>query len=135
MFVSALNSLTPLSILGLLAKDCATQVYPGQHTTSIIHMKGINMKHSILFIALAAALGLSACDNSTPGPPGPQGSTGAQGTTGSQGNTGSQGDTGSQGYTGAQGDTGTKGATGAQGETGEPSGDTIVVVPPPAEQK
>ncbi|HEY9199793.1 MAG TPA: hypothetical protein VIR60_10535 [Gammaproteobacteria bacterium] len=66
------------------------------------------MKHSILFVALAATLGLSACDNPTPGPAGPQGSTGEQG------------------------DTGTKGATGAQGETG---GDTIVVVPPSEEQK
>lgn len=63
------------------------------------------MRHSILFVALATVLGLSACDNQTPGPAGPQGSTGAQGT------------------------------TGAQGDTGETGGDTIVVVPPPAEQK
>jgi hypothetical protein len=74
-------------------------------------MKGLTMKHSLLFVALATALGLSACDNQAPGPAGPQGSTGAQG------------------------DTGTKGTTGAQGETGETGGDTIVVVPPPAEQK
>jgi hypothetical protein len=104
-------------LFAVLAKDCATLDYPGQYTTSPIHMKGINMKHSILFVAFAAVLGLSACDNQTPGPAGPQGSTGAQGTTG------------------AQGDTGTKGTTGTQGETGETGGDTIVVVPPPAEQK
>jgi len=83
-------------------------------------MKGINMKHSILFVALATVLGLSACDNQTPGPAGPQGSTGAQGTTGTQGDTGTKGATGSQGNT---------------GNTGETGGDTIVVVPPPAEQK
>lgn len=93
------------------------------------------MKYSILFVALVAVFGLSACEKPTvvnvppstvPGPAGPQGTTGTQGTTGSQG------ETGTQGATGFQGDTGKTGATGTQGDTGKPGGDTIVIVPAPA---
>ncbi|MBT9613583.1 MAG: collagen-like protein [Burkholderiales bacterium] len=92
------------------------------------------MKYSTLFVALVTVLGLSACDRPTvvnvpatpvavPGPAGPQGATGTQG------------DTGTQGATGYQGDTGKTGATGTQGDTGKTGGDTIVIVPVPAEQK
>lgn len=89
------------------------------------------MKYSIPLAMLVLALGLSACERpapttlvvpaAVPGPAGPQGATG------DQGSKGYTGDTGSTGYTGAQGETG---ATGEKGRTG---GDTIVVVPPPAE--
>lgn len=88
------------------------------------------MKYSTLLVALVTVLGLSACDQPTvvnvpaatvavPGPAGPQGETGTQGATG---NTGSTGNTGATGYDGAKGDTGNTG------------GDTIVIVPTPAEQ-
>ena len=72
------------------------------------------MKYSVIFMALATVLGLSACDtptvvNATPAVISVPGPAGPQGETGSQGNTGSTGD------------------TGATGETG---GDTIIVTPP-----
>lgn len=91
-------------------------------SASPTHMKGVNMKYSALFVAVAV-LGLSACEKTVvtpppapmadspapvvvpvvPGPSGPAGAPGAPGEPGPQGNTG---------------------------------GDTIVVVPPaPAEQK
>ena len=84
------------------------------------------MKHTLLWLALPAALALAACDkptvvnvpppaSTTPGPAGPAGATGATGSTGSMGSTGSTGDTG---------------ATGATGRTG--SGTTVIVVPPAA---
>lgn len=92
--------------------------------------KGINMKHSILFFALSAALGLAACERPTvvtvPGPavvvPGP---AGPQGATGSPGTAGAQGDAGSKGATGNQGNDGNTGATGKPGE-----GTTVIVIPP-----
>ena len=88
------------------------------------------MKHIPIYLVLAAAVGLSACQK-TEAPavqpvvvvPGPTGATGATGATGTSGSTGS---TGSTGYTGATGDTG---ATGATGRTG---GNTTVIVVPPA---
>ncbi|MGB8855919.1 MAG: collagen-like protein, partial [Burkholderiales bacterium] len=88
------------------------------------------MKHSILFFALSAALGLAACERPTvvtvPGPavvvPGP---TGPQGTTGSPGTAGAPGDAGSKGATGSQGNDGNTGATGKPGE-----GTTVIVIPP-----
>ncbi|MDP1646237.1 MAG: hypothetical protein Q8K35_08140 [Thiobacillus sp.] len=94
-------------------------------------MKDITMKYSTVFVALVTVLGLSACDRPTvvnvpaapvavPGPAGPQGAAGAQGATGIQGDTGN---TGATGYDGIKGDT---------GKTG---GDTIVIVPAPAEQQ
>jgi hypothetical protein len=97
-----------------------------------IHLRGINMKYSILAIGIVTLLGLSACDRPTvvtvppatvavPGPPGPQGKTGMQGNTG---------------YDGAKGDTGMQGNTGydgAKGDTGETGGNTVVVVPAPAD--
>lgn len=91
------------------------------------------MKYSTLLLTLLAALGLSACDRPTivntpatpvavpvtvPGPAGPAGATGATGATGNMG------------YEGSKGDTGETGQTGARGNTG---GDTIVVVPAPAQ--
>lgn len=98
------------------------------------------MKYSTILVAFVTVFGLSACDKPTvvnvpatpvavPGPTGPQGATGTQGDTGTQGATGYQGDTGKTGATGTQGDTGTQGATGKTG------GDTIVVVPVPAERR
>lgn len=96
-----------------------------QYPASPTHMKGVNMKYSALFLAVAV-LGLSACEKTVvtppaapvadspapvvvpvvPGPPGPAGAPGAPGA---------------------------PGEPGPQGNTG---GDTIVVVPPaPAEQK
>lgn len=100
-------------------------------------LKGIIMKYSTLLVALVTVIGLSACDKPTvvnvpstpvavPGPAGPQGATGNQGSTGYDGAKGATGNPGSPGYDGAQG------ATGATGKTG---GDTIVIVPVPAEQK
>ena len=100
------------------------------------------MKYSIIFVALVAVFGLSACEKPTvvnvppstvPGPAGPQGAAVTQGNTGTQGTTGTQGDTGAQGATGFQGDTGKTGATGTQGDTGKTGGDTIVIVPAPAQ--
>jgi len=96
-------------------------------------MKGTTMKYSTLLVALVTVLGLSACDKPTvvnvpaatvavPGPAGPQGDTGTQGATGDTGSTGNTGNTGATGYDGAKGDT---------GKTG---GDTIVIVPAPADQ-
>jgi hypothetical protein len=101
-------------------------------------MKGIIMKYSTLLVALVTVLGLSACDQPTvvnvpaapvavPGPAGPQGETGTQGATGIQGDTGNTGDTGSTG------DTGATGYDGVKGDTGKTGGDTIVIVPAPAE--
>lgn len=99
-----------------------SSVFLIQSPASPTHTKGVNMKYSALFVALAV-LGLSACEKTVvtpppapaadspapvvvpvvPGPPGPAGAPGAPGEPGPQGNTG---------------------------------GDTIVVVPPaPAEQK
>jgi hypothetical protein len=98
--------------------------------------RGTIMRYSILFAALIAALGLSACEKATvitpapavvtvPGPAGPQGATGAVGEV-------TKGDTGATGNTGAPGDTGAKGSTGtegAQGERGEKGSETVVIVP------
>ena len=93
------------------------------------------MKYSMLFAALIATLGLSACDYwrpaatpavvVVPGPavPGPTGATGATGATGSTGDTGSRGSTGNTGATGFTGD------TGATGDTGKTGGGTVVIVP------
>ena len=92
------------------------------------------MKYSIVFLAVAAALALSACDwprTATPavvvvpGPavPGPAGATGATGATGSTG------DTGAKGYTGHTGATGSTGETGATGDTGKTGGGTVVIIP------
>ena len=94
------------------------------------------MKYSTLLVALVMVLGLSACDKPTvvnvpaatvavPGPAGPQGDTGTQGATGIQGDTGSTGNTGNTGATGYDG---------AKGDTGKTGGDTIVIVPAPADQ-
>jgi hypothetical protein len=99
-------------------------------------MKGTIMKYSTLLVALVTVLGLSACDKPTvvnvpaatvavPGPAGPQGDTGTQGATGIQGDTGSTGNTGNTGATGYDG---------AKGDTGKTGGDTIVIVPAPADQ-
>lgn len=82
------------------------------------------MKRLIIVAAIAAALGLSACQqpapSTTPGPtvvvPGPAGP---------------QGETGNQGNTGNTGDTGQTGDTGATGATGD--GTTVIVEPAPAE--
>ncbi len=103
-------------------------------------MKGLIMNYSILFVALVAVFGLSACEKPTvvnvpatpaavPGPAGPQGATGTQGDTGTQGATGTQGETGTQGATGSTG------FEGAKGDTGKTGGDTIVIVPAPTEQR
>lgn len=94
------------------------------------------MKYSTLLVTLVTVLGLSACDQPTvvnvpattvavPGPAGPQGDTGTQGATGIQGDTGSTGNTGNTGATGYDG---------AKGDTGKTGGDTIVIVPAPADQ-
>ena len=94
------------------------------------------MKYSTLLVALVTVLGLSACDKPTvvnvpaatvavPGPAGPQGDTGTQCATGIQGDTGSTGNTGNTGATGYDG---------AKGDTGKTGGDTIVIVPAPADQ-
>jgi hypothetical protein len=111
-----------------------------------IYLRGNIMKYSILFASLITVFGLSACDKPTvvnvpatqvavPGPAGPQGKTGTPGTAGSQGETGTQGAPGSKGYEGTKGDPGTQGDEGAQGETGKTGGNTVIVVPVPAEQK
>jgi len=68
------------------------------------------MKYSILFVALMATLGLSACEKTVVTP---AASTGPAGPTGATGSTGSSGSTG---------------ASGSKGETGK-TGDTVVVVP------
>lgn len=77
------------------------------------------MNKTMLMAALAAAMGLAACDQpsvvavpvAVPGPAGATGATGATGDTGS---------TGSPGYDGVKGDTGKAGT------------DTTVIVMPPA---
>jgi len=81
------------------------------------------MNTMLLTTALAALIGLAACDKPTVvnvppaqvGVPGPAGATGATGSTGS---------TGSTGATGNQGNDGMKGATGKTGD-----GTTIILVP------
>jgi len=82
-------------------------------------MKGMIMKYSMMLVGLLTVLGLSACEKPTvinnpptpvavPGPAGPSGAPGAPG---------------SPGYDGAKGD------------PGRPGGDSVIVVPVPAEQK
>lgn len=75
----------------------------------------------LIFVAtIAAALGLSACQQPAPSTaPGP--------TVVVPGPAGPQGDTGDQGNTGNTGDTGQTGDTGATGETGD--GTTVIVEP------
>ena len=79
-------------------------------------------------VAIAAALGLSACERTVvtqptavtvpvPGPAGPQGATGAQA---------------EKGATGATGAPGMTGAAGDKGERGKTGGDTVVIVPAPS---
>lgn len=81
------------------------------------------MKYPTLFLALLTVLGLSACEKPTvvnvpatptlvPGPPGPPGAPGAPG---------------------APGTPGAPGDSGAKGDTGKTSGDTVVIVPAPAD--
>jgi hypothetical protein len=105
----------------------------------VSQIRGTSMRYSILFAALMAVLGLSACEKATvvtpapapvvvpvPGPAGPQGATGA---------TGEQAQKGDTGATGKTGDTGTTGNTGAEGVKGDPGkkgGDTVIIVPVPA---
>ena len=87
------------------------------------------MKYSIIFITLFSGLILTACDRPVvdntsdtvivpvPTPvPGPAGEPGAAGESGAAGQ---------QGATGKPGDEGVK------GEPGKPSGDTVIIVPPP----
>ena len=94
-------------------------------------LKELNMKKSLLVLALISAVGLAACDRPTvvavpvspsvvPGPAGPAGATG------------STGSTGSTGYTGATGSTGSTGSTGATGATGKSGDGTTIIVTPPA---
>lgn len=84
------------------------------------------MKYSIIFLTLFSGLVLSACDRPVvekttdtvivpvPTPvPGPAGATGEIGATGESGATGKTGN------------------EGVQGEPGKPSGDTVIVIPPP----
>jgi hypothetical protein len=94
--------------------------------------KGIQMRTSIIFAALAAAVTLSACNKPavvtppvvvTVPVPGPAGPTGATGATGAPAEKGEPGKTGATGATGATGD------TGADGKRGSTGGNTIVVVP------
>jgi hypothetical protein len=98
-------------------------------------LKGFSMNRSMFLMALATALGLSACVQPAqepavvtvpaaaivvPGPAGPQGDPGVQGNTGSTGQTGD---------TGMTGDTGQTGDTGRTGRTGD--GTSVIVVPAP----
>jgi hypothetical protein len=112
---------------------------PDNQAFVVSKIKGTTMRYSILFAALIAALGLSACEKAVvvtptpsvvtvpvPGPAGPQGATGATGEQAEKGATGATGATGSTGFTGATGSTGAEGVQGATGKTG---GDTIVIVP------
>lgn len=80
-------------------------------------------RSTLLMLALAATLGLGACDRQpavitvpaaapVPGPAGPQGAPGAQGDTG---------------YTGSPGQTGETGETGQTGKTGD--GTTVIIEP------
>ncbi|MFA6985216.1 MAG: hypothetical protein WC213_03310 [Arenimonas sp.] len=73
------------------------------------------MNRLIVVAAIAAAFGLTACQQPAPtatpgptvvvpGPAGPQGEAGDQGNTGNTGNTGDTGQTGDTGATGATGD-------------------------------
>ena len=84
------------------------------------------MKYSIIFLTLFSGLILTACDRPVvdntsdtvivpvPTPvPGPAGATGEMGATGEQGAIGQSGD------------------EGVKGEPGKPSGDTVIIVPPP----
>jgi Collagen triple helix repeat (20 copies) len=112
----------------------------------LIHPGKIIMKYSILVAAVLAAVALSACEKPSvvvvpattaalPGPAGPQGATGDAGTAGSSGATGAAGNIGADGAKGDSGKTGTPGTDGAKGDTGKTGGDTVVIVPAPAEQK
>ena len=87
------------------------------------------MKYSIIFLTLFSGLILTACDRPVvdntsdtvivpvPTPvPGPAGVPGAAGESGA---------------TGEQGATGQPGGEGVKGEPGKPSGDTVIIVPPP----
>ena len=87
------------------------------------------MKYSIIFLTLFSGLILTACDRPVvdntsdtvivpvPTPvPGPAGEPGAAGESGAAGQ---------QGATGKTGDEGVK------GDPGKPSGDTVIIVPPP----
>ena len=84
------------------------------------------MKYSIIFLTLFSGLILTACDRPVvdntsdtvivpvPTPvPGPAGATGEMGATGEQGAIGQSGD------------------EGVKGDPGKPSGDTVIIVPPP----
>lgn len=84
------------------------------------------MKYSIIFLTLFSGLILTACDRPVvdntsdtvivpvPTPvPGPAGATGESGATGEQGATGQPG------------------GEGVKGDPGKPSGDTVIIVPPP----
>ena len=87
------------------------------------------MKYSIIFLTLFSGLILTACDRPVvektsdtvivpvPTPvPGPAGAPGA---------------TGESGATGEQGAIGKPGDEGVKGDPGKPSGDTVIIVPPP----
>jgi Collagen triple helix repeat (20 copies) len=112
----------------------------------LIHPGKINMKYSILVAAVLAAGALTACQKpsvvvvpattaAATGPAGPQGAAGDAGTAGSAGATGATGSMGTDGAKGDSGNTGKPGTDGAKGDTGKTGGDTVVIVPPPAEQK
>lgn len=84
------------------------------------------MNRSIVFLALVATLGLTACEVNVPptttvAVPGPAGPQGATGVTGRQG---------AQGYQGDQGNQGNDGNKGATGNTGRPGDSTTVIVTP-----
>ncbi|MDG2342970.1 MAG: tail fiber domain-containing protein, partial [Flavobacteriales bacterium] len=66
-------------------------------------------------LSVPYAIYAETAGNNSPGPTGPQGSTGVQGIIGPTGSVGAQGSTGVQGVTGPQG---VQGVTGAKGETG-----------------
>ncbi|MEK6244006.1 MAG: hypothetical protein AABM33_05840 [Pseudomonadota bacterium] len=99
--------------------------------------KGMVMKYSMMFSAVAMALALSACERpvvvqapaGATGAPGATGATGSTGSTGSTGYTGSTGATGSTGSAGSTGATGSTGSTGATGDRGKTGGGTVVIVP------
>ena len=84
------------------------------------------MKYSIIFLTLFSGLILTACDRPVvdntadtvivPVPTPVPGSAGA---------------TGESGATGEQGAIGQPGDEGVKGEPGKPSGDTVIIVPPP----
>ena len=84
------------------------------------------MKYSIIFLTLFSGLILTACDRPVvdntadtvivPVPTPVPGSAGA---------------TGESGATGEQGATGQPGDEGVKGDPGKPSGDTVIIVPPP----